>query len=266
MALLDVANDALRRMGKGALTALSDATDAGYLVNGSYLAIIKRTMRAHDWRCLRAMQELQYTTVALTLSALTVGTSRTATPGAAWFTSRDVGRLIQELTTGSGVGEITAVSADPIPVATFEITAAFTGPSPLAANAWRLEPLQDGSAYAYEYAKPTNCLKVRALNDDENGAVWEEAEGRILADYTSAVVTFTRYEADETKWDAGLYESIVAAMIGEWFGPLAGKVGTAAEDEKKVHADRVFREATGQSLKEGRRVARVSPTILTDCR
>ncbi len=97
----------------------------------------------------------RFESIALTLSAATVGTGRTATATAAAFLSTDVGRL---LSADGGLARITAyTSATQV---TVEIKKAFQGTS-IAAGEWLIEATPVGFAKPFEAAgEPTEGKRI----------------------------------------------------------------------------------------------------------
>lgn len=97
----------------------------------------------------------RFESIALTLSAATVGTGRTATAGAAAFLVTDVGRL---LSSDGGLATITAYTSPT--VVTVEITKAFTGTS-IAAGEWLIEGSPNGFAKPFEKnGEPTEGKRI----------------------------------------------------------------------------------------------------------
>jgi Protein of unknown function (DUF2793) len=121
----------------------------------------------------------------LTLSAQTVGTGRTATPGtaingAAVFTARDVGCTIT-VTSGAGSATITSVDAS-TGVASIDITAEFTGTA-IAAWGWRINvPTSSLGTNIIERDIPVNIFPRASIEYGGQSArvYWNGARARAL--------------------------------------------------------------------------------------
>lgn len=97
----------------------------------------------------------RFESIALTLSAATVGTGRTATAGSACFLVTDIGRRISS---DGGLATITAFTS--ATVVTIDITSAFTGTS-IAAGDWLLEGSPQGFIKPFEKdGEPTEGKRI----------------------------------------------------------------------------------------------------------
>src|SRR3990167_7336335 len=192
----NIINYALDRLRGGVITTPgADATPPDNFINRNYANIWKEVMRLAGVNSTRTRAQLQYTTMALTLSSGAIATGVTATAASAFFSERDVAAELHEVGTGAtGVAEITAYTSST--VVTVENTTAWAD-STHAKNVWRLKPVGVGYNYAYEI------------------------EGnRFLTEYADAVLQFDYYESDPDVWDHSLREAIIAKLALESAWPL----------------------------------------------
>lgn len=226
--LTDVCNMALDTIGVAPITSLgTDGTPQDDFMSRNHVRLIKAVQSEHPWPELKTRLELNRSPGTLTLSALTVGTGRTATSSASFFDPNDVvvsgdGTQIKEYSTGSGVAKITGYTS--ATVVTVEITRAFTGPSPLAQNGWYLDPI--ATDFDYCYAKPSDFLRLVDLDDAR--ATWAFEGPRVLTDYDEAILHYIRYDAAPDNWGTLLLEAIVARLAAEAAPKLLKKPGELA--------------------------------------
>ena len=256
---LQVVNFALDRLGVPVITTLgSDGTKQDDFMNRNYADIWKEVMRSAGVNATRSRVQLKYTSMALTLSSLAVGTGVTATAAAAFFSARDVGAILRETGSGAtGVATITAYTSTTI--VTVENTVAWTTLTP-AANAWLLDPLGNDFAYAYEL--PSGFLKAIELDDTMYSY---DIEGtRILTSAADAVLHFWWYESDPTNWDPALLQAVIAKLAMEAAWPLTEKE-SVVKIMAAQYADKL-KEAMGASKGERQAYSRVLATDLSDVR
>jgi len=211
----NIINYALDRLGVAIITTLgTDATPQDNFMNRNYANIWKEVMRLAGVNSTRTRAQLQYTTMALTLSSGAVGTGVTATAASAFFSERDIAAELHEVGTGAtGVAEITAYTSST--VVTVENTTAWVDSTP-AKNVWRLKPVGVGYNYAYEL--PSGFVK--AISVDQPTYAYEIEGNRFLTNYADAVLQFDYYESDPDVWDHSLREAIIAKLAFESAWPL----------------------------------------------
>ena len=255
----NVINYALDRLGVAIITTLgSDATPQDNFMNRNYVNIWKEVMRAAGVNATRTRAQLKYTTMALTLSSLAVGTGVTATAASAFFSERDVGAKLNE--TGSGsTGRATITAYTSSTVVTIEITTAWTTLTP-AKNTWLIDPLGNDFAYAYEL--PSGFLK--AIELDDTGYPYDIEGNRLLTSAADAVLHFWWYESDPDVWDVLLREAIIAKLALEGAWPLT-KDANLVKIMAAQYADKL-KEAQGSSKGERQAESRILDTVLTDVR
>jgi len=220
MAAVDVVNDALRKIGQGTITTLTDGSTTAAIANALYAGVFQEVQRQHDWRALRRRLTPVYTTTTLAFTGGALGAD-TATAAAAHFTADDVGRVLYEVDANgadkTGVSAITAYTSTT--VVTVNTTVVWDDTTP-AANRWRLSPHQGWARnWTYEFAMPTGWLTVREAAWGFDFAV--EA-GRILSNtpYGSLKIAGTVYSVDDTAWDALMRQATVARMAAILAEPI----------------------------------------------
>lgn len=257
---LQIINYALDRIGVANITTLgSDGTPQDSWMNSNYSQCWKQVMRDAGVNATRRRAELQYTSMALTLSSGAVGAGVTATAASAFFRAADVGSDILELgDDATGEAAITAYTSST--VVTVENTVAWYDSTP-AANYWRLVPV--GVEYAYTYEVPTGFVKAISLDAPEDYPYVIEGN-RILTDYTDAILVFDYFETDPDQWDSKLWQAIVSFLAKEACIPLTHdlKLYQIRAAEYAI----ALAEAKGASKSERQPVRRISPTTLLDVR
>ena len=211
----NIINYALDRLGIAIITTLgTDATPQDNFMNRNYANIWKEVMRLAGVNSTRTRAQLQYTTMALTLSSGAIATGVTATAASAFFSERDVSAELREVGTGAtGVAEITAYTSST--VVTVENTTAWADSTP-AKNVWRLKPVGVGYNYAYEL--PSGFVK--AISVDQPTYAYEIEGNRFLTEYADAVLQFDYYESDPDVWDQTLRQAVIAKLAFEAAWPL----------------------------------------------
>lgn len=236
MAVVDVVNLALNKIGQTNIVALTDGTPTANIAAAVYADTYKEVFRAHDWRSLRRTTKPVYTTATLAFTGGALGAD-TATASAAHFTADDVGRVLYEVDADgvdqTGVSTITTyTSATEVDVNT---TVAWDDTTP-AANRWRLGPHVGFTvSWAYEFTMPTNWVTVR---EAAWGADFSVEQGRILCNTGSGIVfTGTAYDATETNWDPLLKQAVVARLASVLAEPLTHdeKIIRRMADEYAYH-------------------------------
>lgn len=255
----NIINYALDRLGVAIITTLgTDATPQDNFMNRNYVNIWKEVMRTAGVNSIRTRASLKYTTMALTLSSLAVGTGVTATAASAFFSERDVGAKLNE--TGSGAtGKATITAYTSSTVVTIEITTAWTTLTPLK-NTWLIDPV--GTDFAYAYELPSGFIK--AIELDDTAFAYEIEGNRLLTSFADAILHFWWYESDPDVWDQSLREAIIAKLAFEAAWPLTKndmlvKIMAAQYAEK-------LKEAQGSSKGERQAESRTLATTLTDVR
>ncbi len=229
---VDICNRALTAIGCSKITSLTGTSAEAIACADLWTTgkIYEEVFRAREWKCLERRTQLQYTDKALTLSLATVGTGRTATAASAHFagTRADIGRLLYEVDAdgddSDGVAEITGYTSTT--VCTVEITTEFSAAA-LAANLWRLAPLEDsGAEWDYEYVLPSDYLKLIAVPE---AVLWQESGGRLLSDTAALAVTYLWKQTDPTAWERLLYKAVAMKLAYELTLPLKRSADHAAK-------------------------------------
>lgn len=258
---VDIVNKALRRIGVAPITTLgTDGTPQDNLMAAIYVDAVQEVMRAHPWNVLRARTQVQYTTTPLTLSSAAVGAGITATAGASVFSPQDVGGTLRETTVAGATGVSTITGYTSPTVVTVTTTVAWTTATP-GANAWLIAPID--TDFQYVYMLPSDYLCARSV--DDAAASWQIEGKRLLATEANAILHYTRYESDATRWEILLQEAIVAKLAMEASWPLTKDMklmgGMAELYGVKLKEAQGTNKSERQPLKP-----RISPTTLIDVR
>lgn len=190
--------------------------------------------------------------IGITLSSAAVGRSVTFTLGSSstvWMNTAppyDIGKVIEELNSGSGKAIITNVTfpgsypgqivitadivrafssttisalnwqiRDHFPcriIMTVDITTAFTGTAgALSASNWQIASNTPAKDFTYQLSLPNDCLRPFKVEDEDDNP-WEQEGDKILTDGSSAVLTYCADITDETKFSAKFVECFVLKM------------------------------------------------------
>ncbi len=258
-----VANMALSMLGIDNLSdiAVDDTTDQWDQCNVWYSRVRDAEFRARSWNCLKTRHQVVNSDKTLTLSAITVGTSRTATAASAHFYSSDVGRMIYEVgSSATGVAEITLYTSST--VVQVEITTAFStglAADPLAAGEWRVSPLMD---YVYEWVLPSDFMRLKGI--DVQGEAWAIERGRLLTNYTPTQILYFRQDTDPTNWDPLLLEAIACRLAAKIAWPLTKKENAVRFAQGEYI--RVVKSAVAMGVVESTEPAAITRTTLKDPR
>jgi hypothetical protein len=257
---VEICNKALRIIGVAPITTLgADGTPQDVLMNDIYAEKWRKVFRDAGVNTTRARVQLKYTTMALALSSVAVGTGITATAALAFFNVNDVGSHIKELGAGAtGIAEITAYTSPT--VVTISNTTAWHGTSPVALNGWYLSPLGSGMEYVYQL--PTGYISAIEMDDARQTYLIEGQ--RILSNGPGSILHFHWYDDNPDHWDDDIREAVIGKLAVEAAWPLT-RSKTAVELALN-YSERAMRAARGASKAETQPERRVPRSILRDVR
>lgn len=231
---LEVANNALMRLGAKKITLLTEETDRARLCNAFIDQVRRQTLRAHPWNC--ALQRMLANTFpnATITPAATSGTGiAVASSQAVFVAGRDEQALLKQHL-AQGQARIVSVVDPQNVIVDFET--AFTVGGAIAANAWRIAPPWE---WGYRYTKPADYLRLAKVESVSgvgsgisqsvsSGFMWSwwargqrdnspepvKVEGETLVSNVGPTmfVQYVRDLTDTTKWDSLLEEAITALL------------------------------------------------------
>lgn len=232
---LEVANNALIRLGAKKISVLTEDSDRARLCNSFVHLVRRQTLRAHPWNvALKRTMLNTFPNASLNPAAVTgTGISFVAS-GSVFVVGRDEGALLLQHTVGSGQARITSVVSPSEVLADIETN--FSTDAVIPTAEWRIAPPWE---WPYRYLKPADYLRVAKVTSTSgvgpgitetlgSGFMWSwwargqrdnspepvKAEGETLVSFQGPKL-FVQYIfdlTDTTKWDSLLEEAITSLL------------------------------------------------------
>jgi hypothetical protein len=223
---VDIANDALLRVGDATISAFEDASDRARLVNQLWDRTADACLRAHPWNF--AIRRVVLATAATPGAALTPGATSgtgvtfTITGPFTWATRRDIGRVI---IADAGRATITSVTDATRAVATINV--AFAATTQVATGSWYLSTLPPAFGFAYAMTLPDGffadgglkCLRVLDLYGNPDFKVERQT---IITDESTINVRYVGRATDPEEWDALFTETFTAYLSAKMGYAISG--------------------------------------------
>ena len=233
MADVDLANQALNRLGEDAITTLSDTTRRAIIANRFFEQVKEATQQAHPWK-----ESLVYATLyAYTEPAgtLTPGAGATAvdTTGVQFTASVAVPFTTTHSSEGwqlwgDGVqGKATITGFTSTTVVTATIDEAFADLSAIATGSWRLYTPGPAWDWEFQIARPSGMLKVWRINDT-SGQKYARVGSKLFANTDELDVEYIQ-DLATTSWGPLLIDAFTAHLAAVIAFPLTKSQEKAAE-------------------------------------
>lgn len=260
---LEVANNALIRLGAKKISSLTEDSDRARLCNSFIHSVRKQTLRAHPWNvALKRAKLSTFSAGSLVAGALT-GDGVTFTASEQVFLAgRDEQALLLE---HDGPGQARIISVTDVNTVVADIETDFSTTAAIPTTEWRMAPSWE---WAYRYLKPADYLRLAKVEItsgigatvQQSGFMWSwwtrgqrdnspepfkvENETLVANLGPRAFVQYIFDLTDTTKWDSLLEEAITSLLT---FRITYGVTGS-------LQAGKTHHDAWKESLAEARSI------------